>query len=195
MTDEATSCETSLYPTVIDYDLEGTGSNYDLQYYDDLFVEYIQHRIGVEIVGSTRPDVRTTAQHLTNIRGVFNLPMTELGDLFKVSRQSVYKWLRGTEPDIQKSDQIHSLSQIADQFKTSGVMRAGAVFKIKVFGEKSLYQLFKDSSLRPQDVSKVISEARRLEADYESSALKNSKAPPRDEWRSYLSIPGGPEPD
>ena len=181
---------------LIAFALRGTGSGYDVYSANLALVsEYLHYRTGVEMVGRGQPDVRTAAQHLTNIRSVFGLPMAELGALFRVSRQSIYKWLHGAEPDARKADQIHALSQIADQFKTSGVTRAGAVFKMKAFDGKSLYQLFKDGEQLPRNVSAVIDAARRLEADYDNSALRNSKASPNDEWRSYLSIPGTPERD
>ena len=61
---------------------------------------------------SERPDVRTPAEHVENIRKVLNPPVADLAVLFDVSRQAIYKWLTGTSaPEVAKLGRILELSR------------------------------------------------------------------------------------
>ena len=141
-----------------------------------------------------RPDVRTPAEHVENIRRVFNPPMAELAKLFDVSRQAVYKWMSGeSAPESEKLDRIAELSRIADAFVKADVSRAGSLLNMKTFEGRSLLDLIRSGENRPEHVSALIAESRAMEVSYRQSGLASSKAKPTSDWQATISIPGNLE--
>ena len=180
--------------------LVGTGSIYDLRR-TETWRHHIQARVPFVVDAASdphqdarRPDVRTAAEHIENIRNVLNPAVSDLATLFDVSRQAIYKWLAGTStPEPEKLDRIGALSQVADAFRNAGVSRAGSLLKMKAFEGKSLLDLFKSGENRPEHIVALIDEAKLMEASYRQSGLASSKAKPTSDWQSYFSIPGAPE--
>lgn len=142
----------------------------------------------------TSPDVRTTLEHIENIRHVFDIPLSNIADLLNVSRQAVYKWLAGTSiPEQQKQTSIKKLSQIADRLKEAHIIRAGLLIKMKAFNGRSLTELLLAGEATNEHLIALINEAKIMEASYKKSGLSLSKAKPTNDWQSYISIPGFPE--
>jgi transcriptional regulator with XRE-family HTH domain len=141
-----------------------------------------------------RPDIRSAAEHLANIRQVLNPAIADLATVFGVSRQAIYKWIGGeSTPEDDKLVRIHSLSIAADSFQKAGVTRAPSLLKMKTFEGRSLLDLVALGQLKPEHIRSLIAEAHAMDAAYRRSGLAESKAIPSDDWRADLSIPGSSE--
>jgi len=143
---------------------------------------------------AARPDIRSAAEHLANIRQVFNPAIADLATVFGVSRQAIYKWI-GSEstPEDDKLERIRALSLAADAFQKAGVTRASSLLKMKAFEGRSLLDLVAAGQLLPEHAQTLIAEAQAMNAAYSRSGLAKSKAVPSDDWRAELSIPGSSE--
>ena len=79
--------------------LGGTGSVFALSHANewgkmlDSRVPYFD--VQISDVDASRPDIRSAAEHLANIRQVLNPAIADLATTFGVSRQAVYKWIGG----------------------------------------------------------------------------------------------------
>ena len=143
---------------------------------------------------AVRPDIRSAAEHLANIRQVLNPAIADLATTFGVSRQAIYKWI-GDEstPEPEKFERIRSLSLAADAFQKAEVTRAASLLKMKAFEGRSLLDLVAAGQLLPEHTQALIVEAQAMDAAYSRSGLAKSKAAPSDDWRTELSIPGSSE--
>jgi hypothetical protein len=63
----------------------------------------------------------STAQLLLNIRDVFALRMSELAQIFGVSRRAAYDWLEGVTPKPETVTRIYTLSKYAEELKAAGI--------------------------------------------------------------------------
>jgi transcriptional regulator with XRE-family HTH domain len=178
----------------------GTGSVLDLSRASE-WSRRVQARAPLQIdvvtdgdIQVSRPDVRSAAQHLANIREVLQPAIADLATVFGVSRQAIYKWIGGeSTPEDDKLDRIRSLSLAADAFQKAGVARASSLLKMKAFEGRSLMDLAAAGQLLPSHIQSLIAEAQAMDAAYDRSGLAKSKAKPSDDWRAEVSIPGSPE--
>ena len=183
---------------VIAWALGGTGSVFALSHANewgkmlDTRVPYFDvQTAGVDVA---RPDIRSAAEHLANIRQVLNPAIADLATVFGVSRQAIYKWIGGeSTPEADKLERIRSLSLAADAFQKAEVTRASSLLKMKAFDGRSLLDLVAAGQLAPEHSQTLIAEAQAMDAAYSRSGLANSKAAPSDDWRAELSIPGSSE--
>ena len=183
---------------VIAWALGGTGSLFALSHANewgkmlDTRVPYFD--VQTEGVDVARPDIRSAAEHLANIRQVLNPAIADLATVFGVSRQAIYKWIGGeSTPEADKLERIRSLSLAADAFQKAEVTRASSLLKMKAFDGRSLLDLVAAGQLAPEHSQTLIAEAQAMDAAYSRSGLAKSKAAPSDDWRAELSIPGSSE--
>ena len=180
---------------VITCALGGTGSVFALSHANE-WGKMLGTRVPYFDVQTTdadaaRPDIRSAAEHLANIRQVLNPAIADLATTFGVSRQAIYKWIGGeSTPEDGKLERIRSLSLAADAFQKAGVTRASSLLKMKAFEGRSLLDLVAAGQLVPEHTQTLIAEAQAMEAAYSRSGLAKSKAAPSDDWRAELSIPG-----
>lgn len=178
--------------------LGGTGSVFALSHANawgkmlDTRVPYFD--VQTTDADAARPDIRSAAEHLANIRQVLNPAIADLATAFGVSRQAIYKWIGGeSTPEDDKLERIRSLSLAADAFQKAGVTRASSLLKMKAFEGRSLLDLVAAGQLVPEHTQTLIAEAQAMDAAYSRSGLAKSKAAPSDDWRAELSIPGSSE--
>lgn len=183
---------------VIAWALGGTGSVFALSHANewgkmlDTRVPYFDVRTAD--VDAARPDIRSAAEHLANIRQVLNPAIADLATVFGVSRQAIYKWIGGeSTPEADKLERIRSLSLAADAFQKAEVTRASSLLKMKALDGRSLLDLVAAGQLAPEHTQTLIAEAQVMDAAYSRSGLAKSKAAPSDDWRAELSIPGSSE--
>lgn len=178
--------------------LGGTGSVFALSHANewgkmlDTRVPYFD--VQTADADAVRPDIRSAAEHLANIRQVLNPAIADLATTFGVSRQAIYKWIGGeSTPEDDKLERIRSLSLAADAFQKAGVTRASSFLKMKAFEGRSLLDLVAAGQLLPEHTQTLIAEANAMDAAYSRSGLAKSKAVASDDWRAELSIPGSSE--
>lgn len=88
-------------------------------------------------------DTRSVRDHLLNVRDTFRLNMTELAQIFGVTRPAVYSWLEGVEPKPEARTLILNLSRLADRFAKVGIERPELYFRRPMFNGKSIVDLLK----------------------------------------------------
>ena len=178
--------------------LGGTGSVFALSHANewgkmlDARVPYFDVRM--TDVDAARPDIRSAAEHLANIRQVLSPAIADLAAVFGVSRQAIYKWI-GSEstPEVDKLERLPSLSLAPYPFPKAEVTRPSPLLKMKAFDGRSLLDLVAAGQLAAQHTQTLIAEAQAMNATYSRSGLAKSKAAPSDDWRAELSIPGSSE--
>jgi len=183
---------------VIAFALGGTGSVFALSHANewrkmlDARVPYFD--VQTADANAARPDIRSAAEHLANIRQVLNPAIADLATALGVSRQAIYKWIGGeSTPEDDKLARIRSLSLAADAFQKAGVTRASSLLKMKAFEGHSLLDLVAAGQLLLEHTQTLIAEAKAMDAAYSRSGLAKSKAMASDDWRAELSIPGSSE--
>ena len=180
--------------------LNGTGSIFETARACD-WRSLVQPRVSfVVTIGTTedqqerRLDLRSPSDHLANIRQTLSPAIVDLATVFGVSRQAIYKWMGGeSTPEPDKFARIRTLSRVADAFREAEVTHAAHILKIKEFDGASLMDLVAADALLPWHIEASIAEARAMNAAYERSGLAKTKAPPSEDWRTELSIPGSGE--
>jgi hypothetical protein len=85
----------------------------------------------------------SAADSLAQIRDVFGLKMSELSQIFGVSRRAAYDWLEGATPKPEISSKIYQLSTLAETFNTAGVTNVRHFIHRPILGERTLFELLK----------------------------------------------------
>jgi transcriptional regulator with XRE-family HTH domain len=80
----------------------------------------------------------TPAQDVDRIRRVLKPTMLELANLFGVSRQAVYDWQSGAQPNAQIGAKLAQLALAADVFAEAGVAVKTQTLRRKMTGGASL---------------------------------------------------------
>ena len=175
----------------------GTGSNFSLSHVDG-WQKYVETRVpfDIQIANNTFKEknlnVKTSAEHIENIRNIFNASISDIAVIFGVnSRQAVYKWLNGeSNPETDKQEKIFKISEIADQFRNANIVRANSLLKMKAFHGKSLMDFLITGENTQSHVDALIKEAKIMEASYEKANISASKAKSTEDWKTSFAIPG-----
>lgn len=140
------------------------------------------------------PVVKSLPERLALIRQVLKIRVTELADVFSVSRQAVYKWLAGESmPDEPKMNRIMALERLAERVQNEDLRQVNHLIKMKHFEGRSLLDLIKAGEETEAHVTELMASAQRLATHYQKSAVSRAKTKPNDNWRSYLSLPAADE--
>lgn len=104
---------------------------------------------------------RTVAEDLNRVRTVFKPAVSDLANIFGVSRQAIYNWLSGEEPVAMHAEKIRDLASAADLVKTEGVTITGQILKRKITNGKSLFELVQDGESAKDNVTILLKLLRR----------------------------------
>lgn len=80
----------------------------------------------------------TPAEDIARIREVLKPAVLELANLFGVSRQAVYDWQAGAQPNAEVAAKLADLARAADVFTAAGVTANGQTLRRKVAGGGTL---------------------------------------------------------
>lgn len=135
-------------------------------------------------------EFRTPQEHLKNITEILNLSVSDMENIFNVTRKNIYMWIYNESiPESKDLERLQTLSNIADIFKFSGVARPGSLLKMKSFNSKSLIDIIKSGQDWKECVNFLISESRTMELGYKNSGLFESKTKKTNDWQITHSIP------
>jgi hypothetical protein len=124
--------------------IAGTGGIFASENVEQLSNWIAKPPIEVRHSSQNRPvDSRTVRDHLLNVRTTFRLNMTELAQVFGVTRPATYGWLEGTEPKPEAQRLILQLSGAADRLARSDIERPELYVRRPMFNGKSLVDLLK----------------------------------------------------
>jgi len=109
-----------------------------------------QYRNNDSFIGLSRLPIievapsRSPADDIERIRDVFSPGISTLSDVFGVSRQAVYNWLKGDRPKPEHAAKLRDLAQAADSLANAGIALNGPLLKRKVFEGKNIYEIVRD---------------------------------------------------
>lgn len=84
---------------------------------------------------------RTTAEDLIRVRTVLKPTVSELAKVFGVSRQAIYNWQSGEEPQPIYANKIKDLAAAADVIAGEAVTLNGHILKRKISNGKTLFEI------------------------------------------------------
>lgn len=85
-------------------------------------------------------------QQLIGLREMFGLTMTELAQIFNVTRPTVYAWLNGSEPKEEIKSRICELAKYVQELRNVGIPQAGLLARQPLASGQSLISLFKSGT-------------------------------------------------
>ncbi len=88
--------------------------------------------------------VRTSAENLSRIRDVLKPTITELANLFSVSRQAIYDWQAGKPTAPENAAKLDDLARAADALATTGIDGSSQLLRRKIAGNKSLLEVVRE---------------------------------------------------
>ncbi len=109
---------------------------------------------------SRRNQILSIAQIVSTIREIFGLTMSEIAEIFGVTRQAAYAWLNGVEPKADVRTRILGLGQHVETLKQAGIVKASQWTRLPQSDGRSLIDLLKSGS----DVSEAIASIRSSSA-------------------------------
>jgi hypothetical protein len=109
----------------------------------------------------------SAADALNKIRDVFGLRMSELSQIFGVSRRAAYDWLEGATPRSELVTKIYQLNKFAEQFRDAGITNIRHFINRPIIGERTLFELLRDG----EDLDRAV-EIIRVTAAEEASNRK-----------------------
>lgn len=109
----------------------------------------------------------SSAQSLIRIRDVFGLKMSELAQVFGVSRRAAYDWLEGATPKPELTAKIYQLNTLAEIFRDAGIDTVRHFIHRPVQGERTLFDLLKSGDNLDRAIEVI-----RMTALEEASARK-----------------------
>jgi transcriptional regulator with XRE-family HTH domain len=122
-------------------------------------------RVPIDISGRQARDEITYAyshaQLLSNIRDAFGLKMSEVAQIFGVSRRAAYDWLAGAVPRPDIVARIYKLNKQADELHAAGIPSVAHFTHRPVLGGRSLLEVLKSG----EEIEAAVAIIRRTAAE------------------------------
>jgi CheY-like chemotaxis protein len=100
-------------------------------------------RIHIEPSIERKADLRSPTEHITNIRNVLDVNMSDLASILGVTRPTVYAWLAGQEPKEGAVIRIQHLSCVADKIHRANIIRLDKLIHRPVLNGLSVLDILK----------------------------------------------------
>lgn len=111
---------------------------------------------------------RSAADDLTRIRDVLKPTVSELANVFGVSRQTIYNWQAGEQPSAENASRLEDLASVADMFAAEGVSASSQLLRRKVSAGKSLLDIVRDGGVA-HDVARALIQVVRRENEQQKT--------------------------
>jgi hypothetical protein len=112
-----------------------------------------------------RKDVAPSpATSLVHIRDIFGLKMSELSQIFGVSRRAAYDWLEGATPRPEMTAKIYQLNTMATVFSHAGIKNVRHFIHRPILGDRTLFELLKAGE-NLDSATEVVRDAALLETN------------------------------
>ncbi len=103
-----------------------------------------KYLINYQLPVSPKASLRTPVENLERVREVFSPGMSNLAEIFGVSRQTIYNWLNGESPRVEYITKLQDLADAADMITDAGIPLTPRLLKRPVAGGKSLFTTARD---------------------------------------------------
>jgi hypothetical protein len=151
------------------------------------FIIAAQPRLGV-------PPLRTVGRDLELIRTVFSLKISEIAQIFDVSRPTVYAWLDGSTPRPEVLTRLAYLSKEAEKVNQANITRVEHFVRRPLADGRSLLQLLKEGANTEQALSAIKHAAAEEESSRKLAVSRHSPSKKGDTASiDELSVPIVPE--
>ena len=160
---ERPSAEPRLLPTI---GAVGTGGVQSVDYYRHLHRLHLLH-VGYRpflvlvSVPQFEPTQARYADLMRVIQSGFGRTMSRLPEVFGVSRQTLYNWLKGETPRPAHQERLEQLAEAARAFSTAGFKPTSAALDRTVAQGKSLLQLLSEGADGREAAQKLMRIVRR----------------------------------
>ncbi len=138
--------------------------------------------------------LRSVAADLKHIRSTFALKMSEVAEIFNVSRPAVYAWLDGAIPKQDVLTRLMLLSKQAEQVNQAGINRLEHFLRRPLADGRSLLQLLKEGANIEHALSTIKQAAAEEELSRKLAVSRHSPTKKGDAASiDELSVPIVPE--
>jgi transcriptional regulator with XRE-family HTH domain len=156
----------------------GTAGTYQVD--DQRLLESVRHLReprGIELNEGAGPITYapSVAELLVSIRDVFGLKISELAQVFGVSRRAVYDWLGGTVPKPEMLARFHALNVIANDLKNAGVNRVEHFLHRPLIAQRTLLDFLKSG----EDLESAVAVVKHTAASETEVRAKAARRPSR----------------
>ena len=111
---------------------------------------------------------RTPVENLRYIREVLKPSVTDLANLFGVSRQSVYDWQNGTTPSPDHIARLQNIAKAATVFAVEGSTASAQLLRRPVAGGKTLFDIIREGGSAEDAARTLVQMNRREQTQRES---------------------------
>ena len=139
------------------------------------------------------PPLRSVSRDLEVIRDTFALKMSEIAQLFDVSRPTVYAWLDGSTPRPDVLARLAYLSKQAEKVNQAGITRVEHFLRRPLADGRSLLQLLKEGANIEQALSTIKHAAVEEESSRKMAVSRHSPKKGDTAAIDELSVPIVPE--
>ncbi len=161
-----------------DFGRVGTGGTLSVEYFRNRF-GYRPYEVAVSDAVEAA-DAKPFVDLMEVIRDGFGRTMARLPEVFGVSRQTLYNWLKGDTPKEQHRAKLAELAAAAEVFKELGFKPTGPALERTVAGGMSLLQLIGSGASGETAARKLVRiEQRGMEARAKLDAVLGTRLPPR----------------
>jgi transcriptional regulator with XRE-family HTH domain len=124
---------------------------------------------------------RTPAEDLDRIRDVLSPSISTLADIFGVTRQAIYNWLKGERLKSEHLAKLKDLAQAADLLADAGITATGALLKRKLVEGKNIFEISRAGGSARDAVLILVQIVQREQQQREllNSRLAGRKSPSR----------------
>jgi transcriptional regulator with XRE-family HTH domain len=98
---------------------------------------------------------RTAVEDIERIREVLSPGISTLADVFGVTRQTVYNWMKGERLKPEHFARLKDLAHATDLLAESGISLSGTLLKRKVINGKNMFESVRDGG-SARDVAQVL---------------------------------------
>jgi transcriptional regulator with XRE-family HTH domain len=124
--------------------LVGTGGHMTINYIVDRHDRGYKFSQFDSLSSPQTSDARTPAENLAYVREVLKPGVSDLANLFGVSRQAVYDWHGGTQPSPGHIARLEDLAKAADMFTAEGLTASSHMLRRAMAGGKNFFELVRE---------------------------------------------------
>jgi transcriptional regulator with XRE-family HTH domain len=122
---------------------------------------------------------RSPSENLSRIREVLKPSVTELANLFGVSRQAVYDWQSGKPTSDENATKLEDLAKAADVFIRENLTASSQVLRRKIAGGQTLFDVVREGG-SAENAASMLAQMVRRESEQRKALdarLANRKKP------------------
>lgn len=83
----------------------------------------------------------TPSQNIARILAIIKPSISDLADLFRVSRKTINRWQKGGSPSVKNAERLEDLARAADMLIREGIRPGMQLWKRKIYGNQSLLDM------------------------------------------------------